>query len=95
LYERKQHKPWFDECSQFLDQQKQAKNQWLQNSNQSNIYNLINVGREADRHFKSKKREYQKGKINELGTNSNNKNIRHFCVGTLVNLSTVTSQELI
>jgi hypothetical protein len=26
LYERKQHKPWFDkECSKFLDQRKQAK----------------------------------------------------------------------
>jgi hypothetical protein len=32
LYERKQHKPWFDkECSTFLDQRKQAKMQWLQN----------------------------------------------------------------
>jgi hypothetical protein len=28
LYERKQHKPWFDEeCSKFLDQRKQAKTQ--------------------------------------------------------------------
>jgi hypothetical protein len=26
LYEKKQHKPWFDEeCSKFLDQRKQAK----------------------------------------------------------------------
>jgi hypothetical protein len=26
LYKRKQHKPWYDEeCSQFLDQRKQAK----------------------------------------------------------------------
>jgi hypothetical protein len=31
LYERKQHKPWFDEeCSQFLCQRKQGKMQWLQ-----------------------------------------------------------------
>jgi hypothetical protein len=30
LYERKQHKPWFDdECSKFLDQTKLAKMQWL------------------------------------------------------------------
>jgi hypothetical protein len=31
-YEEKQQKPWYDEkCSQFLDQRKQAKMQWLQN----------------------------------------------------------------
>jgi hypothetical protein len=41
LYERKQHKPWFEEeCSKFLDQRKQAKMQWLQNPNQSNVDNL-------------------------------------------------------
>jgi hypothetical protein len=29
-YELKQHKPWFDEeCSELLDQRKQAKLQWL------------------------------------------------------------------
>jgi len=40
LYERTQHKPWFDEeCSQFLDQTKQAKIQWLQDTNQSSIDN--------------------------------------------------------
>jgi hypothetical protein len=32
--------------------------------------------REASRHFKNKKREYLKDKINELATNSKNKNIR-------------------
>jgi hypothetical protein len=56
LYERKQHKPQFNEdCSKFLDQRKQAKMQWLQNPNQSNIHNLKNVGREASRHFRNKK----------------------------------------
>jgi hypothetical protein len=35
-----------------------------------------NVRREASRHFRNKKREYLKDKINELGTNSKNKNIR-------------------
>jgi hypothetical protein len=35
LHERKQHKPWFDaECSQLLDERKQAKIQWLQYLNQ-------------------------------------------------------------
>ena len=52
-YELKQHKPWFDEeCSGFLDQRKQAKMQWVQNSSQSNVDNLNNVRREASRHFR-------------------------------------------
>jgi hypothetical protein len=34
------------------------------------------VKREATRHFRNKKREYLKNKINELATNSKNKNIR-------------------
>jgi hypothetical protein len=32
--------------------------------------NLNNVRREASRHFRNKKREYRKDKINELATNS-------------------------
>jgi hypothetical protein len=39
--------------------------------------NLSNVRREAGRHFKNKKGEYLKDKINELESNSKNKNIRH------------------
>jgi hypothetical protein len=38
--------------------------------------NLSNVRREASRHFRSKKREYLKDKLNELQSNGNNKNIR-------------------
>jgi hypothetical protein len=38
--------------------------------------NLNNVRREASRHFRNKKREYLKDIINELATNSKNKNIR-------------------
>jgi hypothetical protein len=37
---------------------------------------LSNVRREASRHFRSKKREYLKDKINELESSSKNKNIR-------------------
>jgi hypothetical protein len=37
---------------------------------------LRNVRREASRHFRNKKREYLKDKINELKLNSKNKNIR-------------------
>jgi hypothetical protein len=38
--------------------------------------NLSSVRREASRHFRNKKREYFKGKINELESNSKNRNIR-------------------
>jgi hypothetical protein len=38
--------------------------------------NLSNVRREASRHFRNKKREYLKDIINELESNSKNKNIR-------------------
>jgi hypothetical protein len=38
--------------------------------------NLRNVKREASRHFRNKKREYLKDKINEAELNSNNKNTR-------------------
>jgi hypothetical protein len=39
-------------------------------------YNLINVRWEASRHFRNKKREYLKDKINKLEPNSKNKNMR-------------------
>jgi hypothetical protein len=48
----------------------------LQNPSQSNVNNLNNVRREASRHFRNKNKEYLKAKINELKTNSKNKNIR-------------------
>jgi hypothetical protein len=38
--------------------------------------NLSNVRREASRHFRKRRREYSKDKINELESNSKNKNIR-------------------
>jgi len=44
LHELKQHKPWFyEKCSRFLDQRKQAKMQWLQDPNQTNANNVNNV----------------------------------------------------
>jgi hypothetical protein len=77
LHQQNQHKPWFDaECAQFLDKRKQAKIRWLQNPNQSNGYNLHNVRPEASRYFRKKKKEYLEAKINELETNTKNKNIR-------------------
>jgi hypothetical protein len=76
-FELKKHKPWFDEgCSELLDQRKQAKLQWLQDPSEINWDNLNNVRCEASRYFRNNKKEYLKDKINELATNSKNKNIR-------------------
>jgi hypothetical protein len=49
--------------------------------NQSNLDNLNNARHEATRHFRNKKGEYLKAKINELETNSKNKNIRELYRG--------------
>jgi hypothetical protein len=43
--------------------------------------NLNNVGCEASKHFRNKKRECLKDKINELATNSKNKTIRNLYRG--------------
>jgi hypothetical protein len=73
----KQHKPWFDEAYLgILDQRKQAKMQWIQDSSQSNVDNMNNVRRDASRHFRNKKKAYLKAKIEELETNSKINNIR-------------------
>jgi hypothetical protein len=71
LHELKQHKPWFDkECVGFLDQRKQAKIQWIQVPSRGNVDNLNNVRRDASKHFRNKKKAYQKAKIEELETDS-------------------------
>jgi hypothetical protein len=59
-----------------LYQRKQAKMQWLQDPNRSNVDDRNNVRREASSHFKNKKNEYLKAKIDELETNSKIRNIR-------------------
>jgi hypothetical protein len=48
----------------------------LQDPSEINGDNLNNIRRESSRYFRNKKREYLKDKINELATNSTNKNIR-------------------
>jgi hypothetical protein len=58
-----------------VDRRRQAKLQWLQDPSVVNEDNLSNVRREASRHFRNKKREYLKEKINRLESNSKNKNI--------------------
>jgi hypothetical protein len=71
------HNQWLVEgCSKLLHRRKQAKMQWLQDPSTINWGNLNNVRLEASRYFRNKKREFLKDKINELATNSKNKNIR-------------------
>jgi hypothetical protein len=59
-----------------VDHRKQAKLQWLQYQCEVNKDNLSSIRQEASKHFRNKKREYLKDKINDLEPNSKNKNIR-------------------
>jgi hypothetical protein len=54
----------------FLDQRKQGKTQWVQDPSQSFVDNVNNVGREASRHSRKKKKAYRKAKFEDLETNS-------------------------
>jgi hypothetical protein len=47
----------------------------LQDPSKTDGDNLKNVRYEDNRHFRKKKREYLKGKINELAMNSRNKKV--------------------
>jgi hypothetical protein len=63
----RKHKPWFYEgCSKLLDQRKQVELQWLQDPSEINGDNLNEIRHEANRHFRNKKRQYMKDKINEI-----------------------------
>jgi hypothetical protein len=67
LCESKSYNPWFDEeCLKLADRRKRTKLQWLQVPSEVNEDNLNIVRQEAIRHFRNKKREYLKDKINEL-----------------------------
>ena len=56
---------------------------WLQDPSQSNVHNLNNVRHEASKHFRNKKKEYLKAKMEELVTNSKIKKIRDLCRGSI------------
>jgi predicted metal-dependent hydrolase len=60
-----------------IRQTKEAKLQWLQDPREINVNNPNNIKRETSRHFRNKKREYLKDKIDELAANSKNKKIRY------------------
>jgi hypothetical protein len=77
-YELRKHKVRFEEgCPKLLDQRKHSKLQLLQDPREISRDDLNSVRREANRYFRNKKREYLKDKINELATNSKNKNIKN------------------
>ena len=65
-----------EECLGFLDQRKQAKMKWVQDTSQSNVNNLNNVRCEATVHFRNKKEVYLKAIIEEIETIRKIKNIR-------------------
>jgi hypothetical protein len=56
-----------------LDQRKQAKLQWLQNTSQTNGSNLNNIRCGTGR---NNKKEYLKEEIDDLDTNTKNRSIR-------------------
>jgi hypothetical protein len=60
--------------------------QWLQEPSEINWDNLNNIRRETSKHFRNKKREYIKEKIDELATNNKNTNIRETCIEEQIHL---------
>jgi hypothetical protein len=56
--------------------------QWLQDPSEINGDNLYNIRRETSRHFRNKKKEYLKDKIDELAKKSKHKNISELYKGT-------------
>jgi len=68
--------------------------QWIQDPSQSNVDNLNNVRHEVSGHFRGKKKAYLRARIEELETNSKNKNIRD-CIGASMILRRGTSLDVI
>jgi hypothetical protein len=64
-----------EECSNLVNRRKEVELQWLQDPRVVNEDNLSNVRREDSRHFRNKKRDCLKDKVNELERNSKNNNI--------------------
>ena len=55
--------------------------QWVQNPCQSNVDNLNSIRREVSRHFRNKRKEYLRAKIEEIEANSKIQNIRYLYRG--------------
>jgi hypothetical protein len=68
---------WFNEkFSQLGDRRKKDKLRWLKDPSEAYEYNLRELRREASGHFRQKKREHIKYKINDQESNRKNMNIR-------------------
>jgi len=78
----------------FLDQRKQAKRQWVQDSSQSTVNNLNNVRCGASRHFRNKKKEHLKDKMRILKLTVRSK-ILETSMGVSMTSRRITSVELI
>jgi hypothetical protein len=61
---KKHNALFYERCSELLDQLKQAKLQWLQDPGEINGDNLNNIRREDNEHFRKRRKEYLKDKIN-------------------------------
>jgi hypothetical protein len=55
--------------------------QWLQDPKQSSLDNLNNVKHEASKHFRNKKKEYLKAKVDDLKLTLRPNNIRELFRG--------------
>jgi hypothetical protein len=62
--------------------------QWFQDPSEIKEDNQNNIKCKASRHFRVKKREYLKDKINDFAVDSKNKNIRELYRGRATNLET-------
>jgi hypothetical protein len=66
-YELKMHKPWFDDgSSELLDQRKQTKFQLLQDRSKMNGDNLNNIRCETSKLLRNKNGEYLKAEMMSL-----------------------------
>ena len=70
-----------DNCSNVVERRKQAKLKFLQDPTQLNRDSYHTERRETSRTLRNKKRDYLKGKLSEIETNSKNKNIRDLYKG--------------
>ena len=68
--------------------------QWVQDPCQSNVDNLNSVRREVSRHFRNKKKEYLRAKIEELEANSKIHYIG-ICIGASMTLRRGTSLDVV
>jgi len=68
--------------------------QWIQDPSQNNVDNLNKIRREVSRHFRNKKKEYVRAKIEELETNNKIQTLGT-CIGPSVTLRRGTSLDVI